>query len=244
MYLPPHLIEEHPDCCCPVAAIVQAYIEAIGVHTVEQYAAAAKELEWSFPAGGPVISPNSSSLPSFLAPTKQGSAHYIFHGHPYSHLALLTSPSDKSTSIPHHLVSTSTPATLPSSQSSDCYFSEGTDHDAVNLEMMDAAEKIKNLLSQLELAALNKTMYLGEITGLQNELADLYTTLQQQTCVLENLGISSSQYHIELTSTPLHSPSSSQHALPHSTPKSSKAKQPVKALKLPSVMQLTYPIIV
>ena len=55
VHLPPHLVQEYPDCRCTVAAIVQAYIEEIGVRTAERYTAAGQDFGWSFSSGGPVI---------------------------------------------------------------------------------------------------------------------------------------------------------------------------------------------
>ena len=94
VYLPPHLVQEYPDCRRTVAAIVQAYIEEIGVRTAERYTAAGQDFGWSFSSGGPVILPNSDNLPIFPAPAKQGSSHYILCGCPYGSLALLASSSD------------------------------------------------------------------------------------------------------------------------------------------------------
>ena len=49
VYLPPHLVDEHPECHLPIAAMVQTFIEEIGIPTVNRYIAAGHEFGWTFP---------------------------------------------------------------------------------------------------------------------------------------------------------------------------------------------------
>ena len=95
--------------------------------------------------------------------------------------------------------------------------------------MIYAPEQIANLITQLEQAAMKEATYLSKITGLRNELADMYTALKKQEHMLEDYGMLISQYNSELTTAQLDSPSSSQHTLLCMTLKSSKEKQRVKA---------------
>ena len=92
VYLPPHLVDELPECHRPIAAIVQTFIEEIGVPTVNRYIAAGQEFGWTFTQNQGYAIPSSQNLALILPPAKSGSAHYIFCGHPYGSLPLLTSP--------------------------------------------------------------------------------------------------------------------------------------------------------
>jgi hypothetical protein len=120
--------------------MAQTFIEEIGVPTVKQWVAAAHKLEWSLTQKGAITTP-SNYFPHFvLPPATPGSAHYIFHGHPYGSLSMLTPPSNASSASS----STNTQAVmLPSSQASGEYFSE--EPDSTTLALMDATEELADL---------------------------------------------------------------------------------------------------
>ena len=179
VYLPPHLVEELPDCHRPIAAIVQTFIEEIGIPTVNRYTAAAREFGWTFTQNPPgFVIPSVQNLALIPAPAKTGSAHYIFRGRPYGSLSLLASPQQ-----PQQSQVNSDRSESPFSLSSSIqYFPD--EQDSVDLAMINAAEKISDLESRLERATLMEQEYIDEIANLRNELAETYDTLRQQETML------------------------------------------------------------
>jgi len=165
IYLPPHLVDECPKCHHPIGAIVLTFIEEIGVPTVNWYIAAGQEFGWTFTQNQGYTILFSQNLALIPPPAKTGSAHHIFHGCPYGSLPLLTSPPQQSNSDQHQPMSAGpTPTTAPSSPSPDQYFSNEVD--PIEFAMINAAEKIVDLESSLERAALTEAEYVKEITNL------------------------------------------------------------------------------
>lgn len=79
VYLPPHLVDEVPECQFPIAAIVQTYIEDIGIPTVNRYIAAGRNFGWTFTQNQSTYTiPSSQNLPFIPPPAIPGSAHYVF----------------------------------------------------------------------------------------------------------------------------------------------------------------------
>ena len=188
VYLPPHLVDERPECHLPIAAMVQTFIEEIGIPTVNRYIAAGRAFGWTFPQNQGHAVPSSQNLALIPPPAKTGSAHYIFRGRPYGSLSLLASPPQQSNSDQRQPMTASptlTTATLPSSQPTDRYFP--AEPDPIEIAMINAAEKIVDLESRLERAALTEAEYVQEITNLRNELAETYATLRQQEARLAEL---------------------------------------------------------
>ena len=187
VYLPPHLIDETPDCHRPIAAIVQTFIEEIGVPTVNRWSRAAHNLGWSLNQKGPVSTPSNHYPHLIPPPVSSGSAHYNFRGHPYGSLSMPTMPSQPSVSILHPSASSSAtapPVALPLSQasSSDIYFAE--EPDSGTLALMDATEQLAFLKAQLERADQKEEEYQIKIADLQNELATTFAKLQKQEAIL------------------------------------------------------------
>jgi hypothetical protein len=140
VYLPPHLIDETPDCHHPIAAIVQTFIEEIGVPTVNQWSRAAHNLGWSLNQKGPITTPSNHFPHLIPPPVSSGSAHYNFRGCPYG---LLSTPT--SAPILHPSASSSAtapPVALPLSQasSSDSYFAE--EPASATLALMDTMDQL------------------------------------------------------------------------------------------------------
>ena len=145
--------------------------------------------------------PSSQNLAFIPPPENTGSAHYIFRGHPYGSIPLLSLPPGHSMCDQCHPMPVSSASTLPSSQSESThsYFPETPD--PVELALINAAEKIANLESGLEMATLREVNYIKEISNLWNELAETYTMLQQQESrIAEEI---SSSYSLTQFSLPL-----------------------------------------
>lgn len=75
-----------------MTAMVQTFIEEIGVPTVNQYTAAGHDIGWTFTQNAGFIMPSIQNPVLIPPPVKTRSAHYVFCGHPYGSLSLLTSP--------------------------------------------------------------------------------------------------------------------------------------------------------
>jgi len=147
--------------------MVQTFIEEIGIPTVNQYLAAGHEFGWMFAQNQGYVIPSVQNLALIPQPAKTGSVHFVFHGHLYSSLPLLTSPPQQSNSIQHKPMPASptpTTATLLSSQSTDQYFPDKLD--PIEFAMINAVEKIADLELSLERAALTEVEYIKEITNL------------------------------------------------------------------------------
>jgi hypothetical protein len=226
VYLPPHLLDEYPECQLPIAAIVQTYIEDIGIPTVNRYIAAGRKFGWSFTQNRSTYAiPSSQNLPLIPPPAKAGSAHYVFQGRPYGSLPL---PPQHSNSDQHRPMPT---ASSPSSrsESTDGYFLD--DPNTLELTLLNAAEKIADLESGLERAALAEANYVKEITNLRKELAETYATLRQQEARLAEH--TSSSY-------PSTQSSPSYRVSPFTSPQSSKKNQHVVHNRFPQLDNLAY----
>jgi hypothetical protein len=181
VYLPPHLLDERPECHVPIASMVQTFIEEIGIPTVNRYMAAGRKFGWSFTQNPSLHAiPSSQNLALIPPPAKTGSAHYIFCGRPFGSIPLLGLPAEHSNSDRCRPMPASPTSTPPSSQSesTDWFFPE--EPDPVELALINAAEKITDLESGLEMAALREANYVKEISNLRNDLAETYATLRQQ----------------------------------------------------------------
>jgi hypothetical protein len=204
VYLPPHLVHELPECHYPIAAMVQTFIEEIGVRAVSRYLTAGRKFGWSFTQNKSSHAiPSSKDLSLIPSPVKSGSAHYIFHGRPRGSLPL----SPQHQTMPAGSTILSSPQSDSLASSSDEYFID--EPDAMDLALADAAEKIAYLELGLEKAALKEAEYIVEITNLRNELAETCATLRRQ----QNISNSpSSSFH----ASPFSSPSrGKQHAVPN-----------------------------
>jgi hypothetical protein len=182
VYIPPHILEEQPACHQPIAAIVQTFIEEVGVPTVKRWVEAAHGIGWSLNQKAP-ITLASSFYPHLIPPaTKPGSARYIFYGRPYGSLPELTSEPHHHAPCQHHLPSgtadmssSSTPTRAASPSSSERYFSEKLD--SIQSALIQAAEKIAYLEEQL---AQKEEAYELEIIALWQELTETFDTLRKQ----------------------------------------------------------------
>jgi hypothetical protein len=237
VYLPPHLVDERPECHVPIAAMVQTFIEEIGIPTVNRYMAAGRKFGWTFTQSpsSPAI-PSSQNLALIPSPAKTGSAHYIFRGRPYGSIPLLSLPPERSNSnqcqsMPASPTGTTLLTPLTSqSESIDEYFPD--EPDPVELAMINAAEKMADLESRLDMAALRETNYIKEISNLRNELAESYATLRQQEArFAEGNSYSSTQSSLSSTqrfpSSTQYSPSFPHLLSPFGTPQPSKGKSSV-----------------
>ena len=178
VYLPPHLVDEHPECHVPIATMVQTFIEEIDIPTVNQYMAAGHKFGWTFtqsPSAHAI--PSSQNLALIPPPANTGSAHYIFHGCPYSSIPLLSLPPGCSMSDQCLPMPASSTSKLPSSQSESTHLYFPETPDPVELALINAAEKIADLESGLEMATLREVNYIKEISNLWNELAETYAML-------------------------------------------------------------------
>jgi hypothetical protein len=217
VYLPPHLIDERPECHFPIAAMVQTFIEEIGIPTVNRFIEAGRKFGWTFSQKQSTYAkPSSQNLALIPPPAKTGSAHYIFYGRPYGSLPLHSLPPQHSNSDQQHRPMPAPTSTWPSSpsESTDEYFFD--EPDPIELALVNAAEKIADLESGLEKAALMEVDYIKEITNLRNELAEAYATLQRQESISHSLTqrIPSSSYHVSPLTTPQPS-KGKQHAIPN-----------------------------
>ena len=83
VYLPPAFIDEHPEAHSAIAQIVQTFIEAVGVPTVQCWTRAGKKRGWSLSQPGHVYR-TPESIPHALVPSPlPGTSHYQFTGRPY-----------------------------------------------------------------------------------------------------------------------------------------------------------------
>ena len=92
VYLPPStVVKELPDAHETIAFIVQAFIEEVGIPTVDRWTAAAKNhLNFSLTMSGS-RAPIKSYMSFIPPPVKVGHAHYIFQGLP-RHTVTLNKP--------------------------------------------------------------------------------------------------------------------------------------------------------
>lgn len=224
VYLPPHLVDERPECHLPIATIVQNFIEEIGVPTVNWYTAAGRKFGWAFTQNRGYAIPSSPNLPLIPPPAKPSSAHYVFRGRPYGSLPLLGLPLQHSNSDSDPI-----PATPPSSESTDEYFPN--ELDSIEFAMINAAEKIADLESGLERAALREAEYIKEINNLRNDLATYATLRPQEARSAGNISCSSTQFSS--------SPSLSYCVSPFTTPQPSKGKD--RAVPSPSHCRTSVP---
>lgn len=226
VYLPPHLVNERPESHVPIAAMVQTFIEEIGIPTVNRYTAAGRKFGWTFtqnPSSHPI--PSSQNLALIPPPAKTGSAHYVFRGRPYGSIPSLGLPPEHFNSDPCRPMPASPTSTPTSSQSesTDWYFPD--EPDPVELALINAAEKLADLESGLEMAALREANYIKEISNLRNEL---YTTLRQQEARSAEDNSSSTQR------------SPSFRVSPFTTPQSFKGKTSVARFPSPHLTNLAH----
>jgi hypothetical protein len=196
VYIPPHILEEEPDCKSTIAAMVQMFLENIGVPTVKRFTGAAKKLGWSLLQVEAV--PNPPHYFPYLVPppTSNKSAHYIFRRRPYGSLPILH------TDQHGHLATTSTtsssqstaalPAELPASQGSDIYFTS-EELDATELALIDATEELADLRAQLKQAKAKEKANEIEIVRLHDEMARAFAILRKQGSRLAAAELASSR---------------------------------------------------
>ena len=184
VYIPPHLIIEQPDCKRPIAAIVQAVIETIGIPTVKRWREAALGMGWSLSQKGHVSTPSEHFPYLIPPPVNPGSASYIFRGRKYGSLPLLIpSPEDSSTTSFHTSSASSSTAfdtSIPST-SDDIYFPD--ELSPVELALVNATEKMAYLEEHLEQANQKEEEYLAQIRDLRNELAETMSNLKKREYV-------------------------------------------------------------
>lgn len=77
--IPPHFLRENPDCHAHIAAIVQLYIEHVGVPTVAVWTQRARARRWPLSQTGSVPVPSPAYLPLIPNPLPN-SSHYTFRG--------------------------------------------------------------------------------------------------------------------------------------------------------------------
>ncbi|KAJ7040518.1 hypothetical protein C8F04DRAFT_1253820 [Mycena alexandri] len=95
-YLPPAFVAAHPDSHAPIARIVQTFIEAVGVPTVEQWRLNAQRLNWSLTQAGMSGSVNTPSNQLIPPPRPNSSLYHFFGRHPGTLDTLLASPPSSS----------------------------------------------------------------------------------------------------------------------------------------------------
>jgi hypothetical protein len=110
-------------------------------------------------------------------------------------------------------------------ESTDGYFSD--DPNTIELTLLNAAEKIADLESGLERAALAEANYVKEITNLRKELAETYATLRRQEARLA-----------DHTSYPSTQGSPSYRVSPFTSPQSTKKNQHVVHNRFPQLDNL------
>ncbi|KAJ7020929.1 hypothetical protein C8F04DRAFT_1274377 [Mycena alexandri] len=90
-YLPPAFVEAHPASHAPIARIVQTFVEAVGVPTVQQWRANAHRMGWPLTQTGVGRTANTPS--NHLIPTPElNSALYRFFGRRTGTLDALINP--------------------------------------------------------------------------------------------------------------------------------------------------------
>ncbi|KAJ6614644.1 hypothetical protein B0H10DRAFT_2221031 [Mycena sp. CBHHK59/15] len=81
-YLPPSFVANNPASHGPIARIVQTFIEAVGVPTVNKWRSNGNRRGWPLNQPGPGAHPNPASTTLIPQPSSPASAHYKFHGRP------------------------------------------------------------------------------------------------------------------------------------------------------------------
>ena len=151
IYLPPIMISEHPKAHSTIAQIVQTYIEAIGVPTVQCWAHAGKKCSWSLSQPGHVYGPNPIPCPLVPSPLP-GTSHYQFIGRPYGILSTSSHATDQSSTNDN-----------PANQSVQLAilhaYKEPEPMPVIGLyNIMDALEEISELKMKLEGADLRESV--------------------------------------------------------------------------------------
>lgn len=83
VYLPPTFVDEHPDSHKAIAAIVQSFIEVVGVPTVKRWTRAGRNRGWSL-SQQLRYTPAPHVVPHGLIPIPAtGTSRYQFFGRPY-----------------------------------------------------------------------------------------------------------------------------------------------------------------
>ncbi|KAJ7166462.1 hypothetical protein C8R43DRAFT_1122031 [Mycena crocata] len=169
VYLPPSFLRRHPDTHLPIAQIVQAFIETVGVPTVNAWAADAKARNWTLTQSGPRRYANDVPADVLIpAPRDVSTAQYTFYGCPLGSLRY-----DPVASPPHI-----TPPTAPSASPTPTrYGSEDPEeYTADALALMSAVEHIAELEDEINpLRDQN-----GHMTQQVQELNDFVSVLQGQ----------------------------------------------------------------
>ena len=218
VYLPPVIVSEHPESHATIAAMVQSFIEQIGVPTIQRWTRAGKKCGWSLAQSGHAYT--HSSIPHDLVPTPfSGTSHYQFFGRPYGSFsmpAVLSKTNPVPCVLPiDHPMPQSTPIPLiqqPASAQSECFLSEEP-LSSSTIGLLNALEEIEALKSQLE-SAKHRELGLVEniqalftrLDGAEADNAELRNQLATHPSTFGS-DISSISYISDFTQTPGRSPS-------------------------------------
>jgi hypothetical protein len=142
VYLPPVIMNEHPEAHTTIAQIVQNFIESVGVPMIHCWTHAGKKCGWTLSQSGHVYTQLTPSLHPLVPSPIPGTSHYLFYGRPHGSLSTgnynpstsHTSDSD-ATSVDSHAQPTM-------SQDSDMY---GPPLSETTLELANYIEEIAGL---------------------------------------------------------------------------------------------------
>ena len=157
VYLPPVMISEHPEAHSAIAQIVQTYIEAIGVPTVQRWTHAGKKCGWSLSQPGHVNNPNPIPRPLVPLPLP-GTSHYQFIGRPYGILSTSSHATDQSSTNDN-----------PADQSVQPAMSRASEEPGPMISLyniMDALEEISELKAKLAGADLREGGLIAQVHAL------------------------------------------------------------------------------
>ncbi|KAJ6550350.1 hypothetical protein B0H10DRAFT_2242738 [Mycena sp. CBHHK59/15] len=194
-YLPPSFVANNPASHGPIARIVQTFIEAVGVPTVNKWRSNGNRRGWPLNQPGPGAHPNPASTTLIPQPSSPASAHYKFHGRPIGVLDEILA------------ASAPVPVVVIPDDDEDIFDSSGDDILTV-LERLGYAEaESRDRLTRIHDLEEQTEMLMSQVAALETALA---TERQSNTALRSALTLptlSSPPHSRTSTGTPPYSPS-------------------------------------
>jgi hypothetical protein len=183
VYLPPVIISEHPEAHSAIAQIVQTFIEAVGVPTIQRWTCAGKKRGWPLSQSGHIYKYLGSSTRPLVPSPNPGTSHYQFHGRPYGSLPVsqAVQASDHSHTNDYPVDSHAQPTTP---QESERCSSEPLS--PTTLSFLESIEKIAMLKAQVEAAELREDSLLQQIHTLFDRLQNKDKEIRELQVQLAN----------------------------------------------------------
>jgi hypothetical protein len=170
IYLPLVMVNEHPESHQAIVNIVQSFIEAVGIPTIQCWTHTGKKLGWLLSDHGQVFTP--AEVPHTLVPLPcAGSSHYQFFGRPYSSISPSphsSSSSDDSSNLDDPVSSHTQPVTAARSER----FGSEEPMSPTILSLLDALERIETLRTNLTAADLREQSFIMHVHALSDRLKE------------------------------------------------------------------------